>query len=69
VTSQLKLLPNAQISLEGQNILSPVTLNTKYTSLVSQVMYKANAQELLQDKRLEMISAVNVTVLFLIVLY
>jgi len=32
-------------------------------------MYKANAQELLQDKRLEMISAVNVTVLFLIVLY
>lgn len=50
------------------SILSPVTFNTQYTSLVSQDIYKVSAQELLQDKRLEKISAMNVTVLFLIAL-
>lgn len=51
-----------------KSILSPVTFSTQYTSLVSQVTYKVSAQELPQDKRLKKISAMKVTVLFLIVL-
>lgn len=51
-------------SFRKRSILSSVTFNTQYTSPASQARYKVGAQELLQDKRLEKITVMNVIVPF-----